>query len=419
MVTLDVKPVSLPVPKSDSDRVPVESAVDELGEYQLIDRSDLQEKTELPPHELQHQHDQLQISRLTYLSMMYGQRQRGVIDRNMYDIVARNRGYGLPLIALGQASGTLVGSTPLNSRPGIPFPRPSTVLDESEVTPDLPSGESLSRHIGETETVEPFDTEEEFPTGRSTTLELESEQPAALSPETRESVAKARVKGYFSPRFPRVRQIELSDRSVERTYSRPGQSCHSHRYLLIDLLHNGWHLPEFALFFNFYADHPVTICETELNGRLRYQKAYPQDFGHLMRADKTPQFLNPVPMPLFDRHVRFATRFGHFLASESLSPNYVIRLGFSPTVSRRCAETDELRGRLLAGVTSSLFVDYLATYLQSLARSMYLFARAGHLHRDPALVCGISALDRTLDDLVSGLATQYPEVMKLGGLVLT
>ncbi len=79
---------------------------------------------------------------------------------------------------------------------------------------------------------------------------------------------------------------------------------------------------------------------------------------------------------------------------------------------------EELRGTLLAGVTSSLFVDYLAAYLQSLARSLYLYARAGHFHRDPALICGIAALDRTLDDLVSGLVTQYPEVLKLGGLTL-
>ncbi len=76
----------------------------------------------------------------------------------------------------------------------------------------------------------------------------------------------------------------------------------------------------------------MTICETELNGRLRYQKSFPQDFGHLTRADKTPQFLNPVEMPLFERHVQFTTRFGHFLTSENLSPNYVIRLGSSPTV---------------------------------------------------------------------------------------
>ena len=70
-------------------------------------------------------------------------------------------------------------------------------------------------------------------------------------------------------------------------------------------------------------------------------------------------------------------------------------------------------------MTSDLFVDYLATYLQALARSIYRFVRAGHFHRDPALVCGIAALDRTLDDLVSGLVTQYPEVLKLGGLVFT
>ncbi len=132
------------------------------------------------------------------------------------------------------------------------------LLEASDIAANIPSGEDAVAHVVETETVEPCETEEDLPTGRSASFELESDKPVHLSPPTRESVADARAKGFFEPRFPRVRQIELSDRSVERNYSRAGRSCHSHRYLLIDLLHNGWHLPEFALFFNFYADHPVS-----------------------------------------------------------------------------------------------------------------------------------------------------------------
>jgi len=63
--------------------------------------------------------------------MLYGQQQRGVIDSNMYNIVAKNRGYSIPVIALGQTgqAGAVVGSTPLNNRAGVPFPRPSTVIN--------------------------------------------------------------------------------------------------------------------------------------------------------------------------------------------------------------------------------------------------------------------------------------------------
>lgn len=61
---------------------------------------------------------------------MYSQRQRGVIDTNMYNIVARNRGYSAPLIALNQSGhgGAVIGSTPLSGRAGMPYPRPSSVI---------------------------------------------------------------------------------------------------------------------------------------------------------------------------------------------------------------------------------------------------------------------------------------------------
>ena len=66
---------------------------------------------------------------------------------------------------------------------------------------------------------------------------------------------------------------------------------------------------------------------------MRYQENFPQDFSHLMRDDATPALINEVPLPLYERHLRFMRKLGQFLHSEDLSPHFRVRLGAATTVS--------------------------------------------------------------------------------------
>ena len=154
-------------------------------------------------------------------------------------------------------------------------------------------------------------------------------------------------------------------------------------------------------------------------------------------SSEEPSVLTEVKLPLFERHFKFCTQLGHFLQAQNLCPGFVFRLGSEPQVialyssvyinlcviqvARAPLDAREgvKRGEKLAGVTSQIFVDYLANYLKALLKAVYIHSRGGHLHRDPSVVCGLPALERTLDDLISGLLTQYPLFMKMGGLVLS
>jgi hypothetical protein len=52
-----------------------------------------------------------------------------------------------------------------------------------------------------------------------------------------------------------------------------------------------------------------------------------------MKDDATPALINEVPLPLYERHLRFMRQLGQFLHSEDLSPHFRVRLGSNTTVT--------------------------------------------------------------------------------------